>query len=437
MMDLVVCSLAFAGSMIASLMTGRSMIWAMIVGLAALLWAGRRRGASPRELLEMSWRGARGSLIVVRVMLTIGVLTGLWRAAGTFALLTAWGLQLIAPGAFVLAAFLLSCMMSYAIGSSFGTAGTIGAALMALARSGGVDEIVAAGAILSGIYFGDRASPASSCANLVAAVTSTDLYGDLRMMMRTSLVPMALSLAFYTGASLWHPMLGAERALLTSLNLDFDLSPLVIAPTLIMLALPLFKVRISRAFLASIACAFACAVWLQRMSVASALSCAVFGYHAPERSVRAIFNGGGLVSMIELCVVLMISGAYSGICEGTRMLDGLHAGLERLQSRFGTFPVTLSIGTLSNVVFCNQTVGVMMTAQLLRRPYERRGHGREELAQDIANSTVPTAGLVPWCVGSSVPLAIMGVSPRAIPWAVYLWLLPLCYALMRRRWYDR
>ena len=436
-MDLALAFLIFAVSMIGVLMTGHAMSWAMLAGLAAFLWVGHRRGFPMRNLLRMSGRGARDSLIVVRVMLTIGVLTGLWRSAGTFAILTAWGLQLIKPGFFVLAAFLLSCVISYAIGTSLGTAGTMGVALLTLARSGGVDELVTAGAVLSGIYFGDRGSPASSCANLVAALTSTELYDNIRLMMRTALLPLTLSLVFYAAVSMHNPMLGAENAMLRALTLDFYLHPLALMPALVMLVLPLFKVGVLRSFLASIAAAFACTVWLQGMDIPGALSCAALGYRAPANTIRAIFNGGGLASMLELCLTLVISGAYSGIFEGTRMLEGVQAHIEGLLARFGAFPVTLAIGTASNAVFCNQTVGVMMTNQMMGRPYERRGLGRPELAQDISNSTVPTAGLIPWCIGCSVPLAMMGTSPRAIPWAVYIYLLPLCYGLTKRRWFIK
>ena len=184
----------FAALMAGSLAYGYSMLWALAAGFIGFMGVGLRQGFALPALLRMAWKGVRESLIVVRVMLTIGVLTGLWRAAGTFALLTAWGLRLISPSTFILEAFLLSCTLSYALGSSFGTAGTLGVALMTVARSGGVSELAAAGAILSGIYFGDRASPASSCANLVTALTSTDLYDNVKLMMRTALLPLLLAL---------------------------------------------------------------------------------------------------------------------------------------------------------------------------------------------------------------------------------------------------
>ena len=434
-MDLSCAFLVFAGAMIGSLACGLSMLWGLSVGFAGFMGVGLRRGFAFSDLLRMAWGGVKESSIVIRILLTVGVLTGLWRGAGTFAVLTTWGLQLITPSLFIAAAFLLPCALSYAIGTSFGTAGTMGVALMTLARSGGVNELAAAGAILSGIYFGDRGSPASSCANLVAALTGTELYDNVRLMMRTARLPLLLSLGFYLVLSLNDPMTGLEHTEPVSEALGFDLSAWAALPALFMLVLPFLGVKIYPAFLTSIVCAFLCALFLQGQSLGEALRCALMGLHAPEGSARAAFNGGGLVSMLEVCAALVLSGSYSGIFGGTGMIEGLENRIAKGMGRWGAYPLTLLTGILGNAIFCNQTIGVMVTVQAVRKPYERQGLSQPELAEDIANSTVVTAGLIPWCLGCSVPLAMLGVSARALPYAVYLWLLPVCYAFTKGRWF--
>ena len=139
--------------------------------------------------------------------------------------------------------------------------------------------------------------------------------------------------------------------------------------------------------------------------------------------------------MLEISAALMISGTYAGIFDGTGILRGLQSRLARAMDALGAYPVTLTLGTLANAIFCNQTVAVMMTVHVVRHPYEERDLPSAELAQDIANSTVITAGMVPWCIGCSVPLTMMGVGAGAVPYAAYLYLLPLCYLLTRRRWF--
>lgn len=435
-MDIVAAFVLFAGAMAVGLGYGLPMLWAMFVGYFAFTAAGLHRGYALSGLLKMSWLGAKNSLLVIRVLLVIGMLTGLWRSAGTFAFLVTWGIRLIKPSQFILAAYALSCGLSYAIGTSFGVASTLGVALMALARGGGANELVTAGAIMSGIYFGDRCSPASSCANLVASLTGTELYDNIRLMTKTSLAAIVCSCLFYYILSLVYPMPCADSGLILSLEKSFNLTPWVIAPAVIMFAMPLMKVRPLYAFLASIACAWGCTMYFQHASWSDSFRYAALGFSAEPDSAAALFNGGGLMSMLNMCAILFISGSYSGIFDGTHMLDGLQERLSDFMHRTGSFAALTLVGVIANGIFCNQTIGIMMTAQLMKRPYERAGLSRSELAQDIANSTVVTAGLIPWCIACSVPLAMLGVSARAIPYAAYLYLLPFSYALMKKFWFK-
>ena len=134
-----------------------------------------------------------------------GMVTALWRSSGTISFFLYHGLRGIAPGSFLLMAFLIPAALSFALGTSYGVTGTAGVVLITLARSGGVDLAPAAGAILSGAYFGDRCSPMSSCATLVAACTGTRLYDNVREMLRTGLVPTVLTAAVFGAVSLRHP----------------------------------------------------------------------------------------------------------------------------------------------------------------------------------------------------------------------------------------
>lgn len=435
-MDMLLAFVLFLAGMLLCLVRGWALYWALAFGLAAVFLMGLRRGYGARSLAGMAWSKMPKTMIVLRILFLIGLLTGLWRSCGTIAFCIYFGIRAISPPLFVLLAFLLCALLSYALGTSFGVASTAGVVLMALARSGGVDPAVAAGAVMSGIYFGDRGAPTSSCASLVAALTETELYGNVRRMHRTALLPYALCLAFYAFLSLRNPIVATDETLLAALAGHFDLTVLTLAPAILMLALPLMRVPIWIAMSVSGVCAFAISVLVQRESVWETLRVCLFGY-APEGVLADVLTGGGLVSMLTVFLMLPLASMMTGILEGTGALRGMQERLETLSERLGLLPMTALLSILCSMVLCNQTIVVIMLQQFMGEVYARRGASREEFAMDIANTGVTIAGLVPWCIACAVPLSMLGVGTKALPYAALLYTIPLCYLFTKKRYYPK
>ena len=426
------CFGVFLAGVVACLVLGRSLIWALLLGLALFSLLGLKKGFTPRQLAAMAWRQGRDSLIVVPVFLLIGMVTALWRASGTISFFLYYGLEGLRPASFLLVAFLLSAVLSFALGTCYGVTGTAGVVLITLARSGGVDLAVTAGAILSGAYFGDRCSPMSSCATLVAACTGTELYKNVREMLKTALLPTLLTVLAFGVLSRLHPIQRMDSVVLSSLRENFDLHWTVLLPAVLMLVLPLAKVPVKWAMAASAATAFVLTVALQGLPVPEALRTAILGYAPRQAELAGILSGGGLVSMVTSGAVVFITSLYAGILEGIDALAPAKDWVERLSRRVGLFPAAVLVSTAVVSVFCNQAVMVMIDAQLLADSYEARGASRTELAMDIANSGVTIAGLVPWSIAITVPLSMLDVGTEAIPWCVLLYMIPLCYFFTKR-----
>lgn len=424
------CFLLFFAMVAACLAAGWSVAWALLGGLALFWLLGRRKGFTHRQLWAMAWSKCKKSLIVVRIIALIGVITGVWRCGGTIACCIVWGVGLVKPELFLLAAFLLCAAFSYVLGTSYGVSSTLGVILMALARSGGVDPAAAAGVILSGVYFGDRCSPASSAASLVAAVTDTDLYGNVRRMLRTGLLPTLLTAALYLPLSLRHPLPALDGEVLAALEERFVLSWWTLLPAAIMFLLPLFKVPIHWTIAASAGAAALLAAGMQGFSAGEVLAAAWSGYHPGSEALAAVLSGGGVTSMTSSYVIVALTGLYAGILEGTGTLAPLSGRAEALAGKIGRFPAMIAVSTLCAAVLCNQAVTSMMGAQLLEGAYT----DREELAMDIENSGILIAGLIPWSIACSIPLAMLGAGNSAILYAFLLWLIPLCY-LVTKKWF--
>ncbi len=436
-MDLIIAFALFLAGMMLALFTGHSMIFPLLAGLAAFLCVGKHRGFSLRTLAGFGTAGMKDALIVIKVMCFIGFLTAVWRISGTITIFVYYGMKLITPQLFLLINFLLSCLLSYALGTSFGVAGTVGVIFMTLARSGGVDPVVTAGVIMSGVYFGDRGSPVSSSANMVAGVTGTDIFENVKRMMRSAALPLVLVLGIYAILSVKNPLAAVDEAFLSEFEQTFTLSAWSFLPAVLMLVLPLLKVPVLTAMGLSILSSAAIAWAIGGFSLPEILKICLLGYHPASSGLVGLLAGGGLWSMAEIIVILLISSAYSGIFKGTAMLESLQERLSAACVRIGRFPVMIlmSLGVAS--VFCNQTISTLMCSNLLEKPYLDGGGSREELALDMENSVILLACFIPWTIGWTVPTSFFGVGAEAMPYAVYMYLVPLCWLLTKRRLFPQ
>ena len=431
-MDIAVAFAIFLSGVVICMITGQALTWALLVGFVAFFSVGLHRGHSAKSLTLMAASGAKTTLVVLRILILIGFLTALWRASGTIAFFVYWGIELSTPHTFIMIAFLLPALLCLAFGSSFGVSGTAGVILMAIARSGGANEIITAGAALSGAYFGERLSPASSAAALTCAVTGADQRDFQRAMWRTTPLPLAITLIAYAILSYLFPIQEVDSSILTALSDTFNLSLPMVIPAIILLVLPWFKFKAITSIAISCLVAAILAVVYQGMSVVDVLYVCIMGHEVLEPLLSNILSGGGLISMVTVISIVFLSTSYSGIFNGTGLLDPLKDKLSTLSDHIGLFPAQCITSLCTAGLFCNQAVGIVMSGQVTQRMYEERGHSPLTLASDVGNSVINLAGLIPWCIACSVPMASMGVGAACLPFAVYLYAVPLCRLLTKK-----
>ena len=415
---------------------GWSLSWGLALGLVCFTLVGLRRGLSLRELVRMAGEGARTSLVVLRILVLIGFLTALWRASGTIAFFVHTGLEWMHPSAFYLAAFLLASALSMAFGSSFGVAGTAGVILAAIARSGGASLAVTGGAVLSGAYLGERLSPASSSAALTAALAGVEQHDFQLRMWRTTPLPLALSLVFYGGISLLHPIQQVDQTILRALEEGFDLSWTVVLPAVILLVLPFFKVSAARSILVSCGAAAVLAVWEQGRPLAEVAWSCVAGYVVEQPELTGILSGGGLLSMVNGMCIVLLSCASSGILNGAELLEPVKARLERMARRTGLYVTTAAVSVASAALLCNQSIALVLTGQMMGESFRRSGKDGLLLSQALGNTAIVLAAVVPWSIAGSVPLEAMGASALAFPFSFFLFAAPVCDWLCHRKQFQ-
>ncbi len=440
---IVVLTISFC-LLVSSALTGVFIAYPLAISLLLFVLALNRRGFAIPALLQMGIAGARQSLPVVKVLLLIGMLTAVWMAAGTVPALVYYGTQMISAQFFVLWAFGLTAAVSVLIGTSFGSAGTIGVALMVIARASSLadgslasDVNPVAGAIIAGAFVGDRCSPMSSSAHLVASITHTDLYSNLRNMAISSLWPLALSVAFYAGLSLLYPVQLAAASMLTELPQVFDLSGIVLLPAVTVLLLAVLRVDVKWAMGVSIGIGFAIAHSLQHYSVASLLQFLLFGYQLEQETpLQAILLGGGLLPMLKATLIVLLSTAFAGLFSGSRVLSFLDRWLGRNRNPQQLGQATVLVSIVANLFGCTQTIAILLTEQVMRPCYQNQPSSQksnrqsEKLALALEDTAVVIAPLVPWNIAGLIPATVLMIGPGFIPYTAYLMLLPL-FVLLR------
>ncbi len=435
-MDFLIAFAIFLTCMLGSVIKGFSMVIPLFIGLVAFSAVAFRRGCRLKEILKLIFKGVKKGMVVVLVMVCIGILTAMWRYGGTILFFVYYGVSIITPKVFILAAFLLSAILSYALGTSFGVSGTMGIILMSIAIAGGADTVITGGAILSGVYFGDRCSYASSSAILTAMLTDTDIQKNVPLMLKTGMPTILLVTLLYAVLSFTHPMNSANPEILDMIRSNYSVAWPTVIPALIMFVLPLFKVDVKITMLISAACAFGTAVLLEAVTPLAALKACVFGVLKDGTQLGDMLSGGGITSMLEICVILMISCSYSEIFQEANMLAPVTAKMTAMMKKFGRFTTVGVVGLLSCMVFCNQTIGDIVTVNVTKTAHEESGGSHEEFAMDIENSLIVLAGLVPWCLACKVPLALIGADFSSLPFAFSLYLLPIIY-FFTKRWYFK
>ena len=342
----------FCAALIGCIATGISIIPALVAGLAIFLVHGRLTGHTWGAMIRKGLATMRAASIVVVTFVLIGLLTTLWRAAGTVPFIVANTTSLIRPHAVILLTFLLNCLMSLLTGSSFASAATMGVITMTLGTSMQVSPMLLGGAILSGIYFGDRCSPVSTSAQLVKTLTHTNIFENIRLMVRTAAVPFALTCAAYAALALCtHPSAGSldVRELFGK---AFCLHWTTVLPAVVLVVLAVARVDVRITMCASILTALPVCVLVQHMDVEALARALVFGFHCADERVAPLIDGGGIVSMVKVMLIVCISSSYSGIFQETGLLDGAHrivSALARRCSAFGAVDIA-TIMKLSRVL---------------------------------------------------------------------------------------
>ena len=419
-MGSIIVILLFSLSLIVCLLLKYSVIYALIVGYIIFITYGFMKGHNLIVLIKKSFEGVLTVKNILLVFVLIGMITALWRASGTIAFIVYMGSKLVSPSILILLTFLLCSILSVLIGTSLGTAATMGVICFSIGKAMGINPYYVGGAVLSGIYFGDRCSPMSTSALLIAELTKTNLYTNIKLMIKTSIIPFVMTCLFYLFLGFNSTVSNISVNVTEIFKQNYNLNIIVIIPAILIIILSILKINVKKTMLVSIVISFIIAIFIQRDSIVALINYCIFGYHHSNERLNLMMKGGGILSMVNVSLIVGISSSYSGIFKETKMLVSLKKHLKDFSKKTSSYFVIFLSSIISGAIACNQSLGTILTNELCGELVEK-----QKMAIILENTIVLLAGLIPWNIAMEVPLKAIDVGIMAGVYAFYLYFLPL------------
>ncbi len=419
-MGSIIVILLFSLSLIVCLLLKYSVIYALIVGYIIFITYGFMKGHNLIVLIKKSFEEVLTVKNILLVFVLIGMITALWRASGTIAFIVYMGSKLISPSILILLTFLLCSILSVLIGTSLGTAATMGVICASIGKTMGINPYYVGGAVLSGIYFGDRCSPMSTSALLIAELTKTNLYTNIKLMIKTSIIPFVMTCLFYLFLGFKSTVSNINVDVTEIFKQNYNLNIIVIIPAILIIILSILKINVKKTMLVSIIISFIIAMFIQRDSIVVLINYCIFGYHHPNEKLNLMMKGGGILSMVNVSLIVGISSSYSGIFKETKMLVSLKGYLKEFSKKTSNYFVIFLSSIVSGAIACNQSLGTILTNELCGELVEK-----QKMAITLENTVILLVGLIPWNIAMDVPLKAIDVGFVSGFFAFYLYFLPL------------
>ena len=437
----LVASLAAAVALFGDGTTGGpGQIALMTAGIIAGL-IGVRFGNEWPELEKAAAQSISRALPAIFILLMVGTLVGVWMLSGTVPFLIYWGLAVIAPEIFYAATLVICSVVALSIGSSWTTAGTVGVALIGIAAAAGLSVEITAGAIISGAYFGDKASPLSDSTNLAAAVSETELFDHIRFLLWTTVPAIVIAFVFFLGMSLaGSAEMDQERirAISTAIEEGYSLSPWAVVPALVTLTMAVLRQPAFLSLLGGILAAVLIALLLESnlfpedglvAGLRHIWEVMATGYvsNTGYEPLDNLLSRGGMESMLGTVWLILSAMFFGGMMEKSGslavivsfLLKGVDSGAA-LMRRAGLTALS------SNLIASDQYLSIVLPAQMYRDEFREQRLTSRNLSRVLEDYGTTTSVLVPWNTCGAFMAATLGVGTLAyLPYCVFNFVGPI------------
>ncbi|MGB9977533.1 Na+/H+ antiporter NhaC [Thermovenabulum sp.] len=389
-------------------------------------------GYSWEELLNNGIRPtidrAMGAILI---LMMVGPLVGAWLISGTIPYFIYLGLQILSPKTFLVSATILCSISSIMTGTSWGTAATLGVALMGVAYGLGIPLGVAAGAIVVGSYLGDKLSPISDTTILAAATAEVDIFDHIKSMLWTTLPAFIISLLIY---QIFSFKISGDidytkiNQLLDGIAATFKLNPLLLLPPIVVFYLSYKKVPSIPALWIGTVIAMVLALTVQGASFKEVITAMYSGgnFKTPIPELDKLLNRGGITSMVSSIATVFMAYIFAGEMEYTGMLGKILDSIKDsfIKGKVGNLILSTSLtGIITGLVTGNSYLSIIVPGRIYQPVFKEYKIKLNVLSRTTEDSGTVVVPLIPWSAAGVYMTATLGVPTQSYaPWAIMCYL---------------
>jgi len=393
-----------------------------------------------------------GVAVMILILLAVGMLAGSWMISGVVPTLIYYGVQMLSPQFFLVCACVICALVSLLSGSSWTTIATIGVALLGISHALGINEAVAAGAIISGAYFGDKMSPLSDTTILASSSAGVDIFSHIRYMMLTTMPAFLITLLIFSAMGLGFDADDSihvhqyTEGLSRTFNISlWTLLVPVLTGVLIVKRVPSLIVLFLSALMAGVM-----ALILQphilteiagdaELSTVGALTKGlVMTFYGPtsietgSAELNELVSTGGMAGMLNTIWLIVCAMCFGAAMVASGMIESItKVVISWVRSRVGLVASTASTGLFLNVATGDQFISIVLTVNMFKDVYKRQGYEARLVSRTAEDSATVTSVLVPWNTCGLTQSTVLGVATIAyLPYCFFNILSPLMTILV-------
>lgn len=410
----------------------------MLIGVLIASLVALKIGYSWKFIENSMIKGISQAMQSIIILAIIGVLIGIWILAGVVPTMIYYGLMILKPSIFLVATVLITSITSLATGTSWGTAGTMGIALMGIASGLGIPAPVTAGAVLSGAYFGDKMSPLSDTTNLAPAMAGTDVFTHIKAMFKPTLLAYGLTLLIFGFLSLKYKGASADLSnvdvIANGIKESFTISPiLLLAPLVVIISIAKKLPAVPGISIGIIIAAILGPIY-QGVNFGDILSAGLNGYvsNTGLEAVDKLLTTGGLNNMMSSISLTIIAMMFGGIAEETGILEAIvKKFLHRVQSVVGLVISTILTCFFTNATMPEQYISIVVPGRMFKNEYKDRKIDPRLLSSTLESGGTVTSAMIPWNTCGTYMSTVLGVSTiHYLPFLFFNLLMPLVQVII-------